>query len=99
MNLQHDCIVHLCQQLRFVTLADQYSALAQSAASKEPSYPDFLEQALGSELAARQARIRNTPRTRRLVVTLRNASECSTSWDDEVDECGNFRRSSQLAST
>jgi len=60
MNLQHDRIVHLCEQLRFVTLADQYSALAQTAASKETSYPDFLEQALGSEVAARQARSRST---------------------------------------
>jgi DNA replication protein DnaC len=60
MNLQHDRIVHLCQQLRFVSLADHYAALAQSAAGKEASYPDFLEQALGTEVAARQSRSRST---------------------------------------
>lgn len=60
MNLQHQRIVHLCEQLRFVSLADQYSALAQTASSQESSYPDFLEQALGTEVAARQARSRST---------------------------------------
>jgi DNA replication protein DnaC len=60
VNLQHQRIVHLCEQLRFVSLADQYSALAQTASSQEVSYPDFLEQALGTEVAARQARSRST---------------------------------------
>lgn len=60
MNLQHQRIVHLCEQLRFVSLADQYSALAQTASSQEATYPDFLEHALSTEVAARQARSRST---------------------------------------
>ena len=60
MNLQHERIRQLCEQLRFVSLADHYSAIAQDASTKEVSYTDFLEQALGSEVAARQVRSRST---------------------------------------
>jgi len=60
MNIQHERIRQLCEQLRFVSLADHYSAIAQDASAKEVSYTDFLEQALGSEVAARQARSRST---------------------------------------
>jgi hypothetical protein len=41
MNLQHQRIVHLCEQLRFVSLADQYSALAQTASSQGSDLPRF----------------------------------------------------------
>ena len=55
-ELQHQRIAQLCAELRLGGLPDLYGALAQSAAAKEASYADFLEEALRAERDGRRAR-------------------------------------------
>jgi len=60
MNLQHDRIVALCEQMKFARLGTDWPALAQHAAQTEASFADFLESALGAEHEAREERKRQT---------------------------------------
>jgi DNA replication protein DnaC len=60
MNLQHDRIAELCEQMKFAGLATDWPALAQQAADTEASFADFLERALKAEYEARQQRKRQT---------------------------------------
>lgn len=60
MNLQHQRIGELCQQLKFARLDTQWPALAQDAAKEEASFADFLERVLASELEARDERRTST---------------------------------------
>lgn len=50
MNLQHERVIGLCQQLNLISLPDTYSVQAQEAATKKLSYTDFLEAVLQSEV-------------------------------------------------
>jgi hypothetical protein len=45
-DLQHQRIAELCQELRLSAVPDLYSGIAQSAAAKEASFADFLEDTL-----------------------------------------------------
>jgi hypothetical protein len=45
-DLQHQRITELCQELRLSTIPDLYSGIAQSAAAKQDSFADFLEEIL-----------------------------------------------------
>lgn len=56
MNLQHERIDALCQQLKFACLHAEWPALAQHAAREQLSFADFLEQLLGAEAQARHER-------------------------------------------
>jgi DNA replication protein DnaC len=56
MNLQHQRIAALCEQLKLAGLNAQWSALAQDAARDDSSYADFLEQALNAEMGTRNER-------------------------------------------
>ena len=58
MNLQHQHIEQLCEQLHLPALQVQWSALAQRVADKQGSFGDFLLAALQSEQVARQDRTR-----------------------------------------
>lgn len=58
MNVQDETIRAYCKQLSLLTLAEDYSFLAQSAAEKEMSYTDFLEKVLNQEIKGRQERHR-----------------------------------------
>jgi DNA replication protein DnaC len=60
MNLQHERISALCEELRLCAVADGYPELAQIAAKEERSLSDFLEAVLGAEKSARQGRTRST---------------------------------------
>ena len=60
MNLQHERIAGLCEQLRLPAIATQWPALAQHAVAQETSFGEFLEQALQAEMAARTERSRQT---------------------------------------
>src|SRR5690606_27718577 len=60
MNLQHDKVQALCEQLRLPAIGAQWPALAQHAVANEASYGDFLEQALQAEMASRTERTRQT---------------------------------------
>lgn len=60
MNLQHERIAELCDQMKFAGLATDWPALAQQAADAEASFADFLERALKAEYEARQQRKRQT---------------------------------------
>ena len=60
MNLQHERIARLCEQLKLTRLGSEWSALAQEAARDEASFADFIEKALASELVAREERKRVT---------------------------------------
>ena len=60
MNLQHERIAGLCEQLRLQAIATQWPVLAQHAVAQESSYGEFLEQALQAEMAARTERSRQT---------------------------------------
>ena len=53
MNLQHDRIAALCEQLKFAGLQAQWPAVAQQAAREQSSFADFLERLLGAEARAR----------------------------------------------
>jgi DNA replication protein DnaC len=56
MNLQHDRIGALCEQLKFARLQAEWPAVAQEAAREQMSFADFLERLLGTEARARQER-------------------------------------------
>lgn len=60
MNLQHERIAGLCEQLRLPAIVTQWPALAQHAVAQETSYGEFLEQTLQAEMAARTERSRQT---------------------------------------
>lgn len=60
MNLQHQRIAEMCEQLKFARLAGEWPALAQDAARDEASFADFLEKVLASEQRARDERRVNT---------------------------------------
>lgn len=49
MNLQHERIAQLCEQLEFARLGSEWPALAQDAARNGVSFADFLEKVLASE--------------------------------------------------
>jgi DNA replication protein DnaC len=56
--LQHQRITDLCQELRLTAIPDLYSGVAQTAAAKQASLTDFLEEMLRGERDARRARAR-----------------------------------------
>ena len=56
MNLQHERITHACEALSPQAIAEQYSTLAQQAASDDVSYVEFLERCLNAEQEDRRAR-------------------------------------------
>ena len=56
MNLQHERIAHLCEQLKLGRIGTDWPHLAQSAASEESSFADFLERLLRAESEARAER-------------------------------------------
>lgn len=58
MNLQHQQIQSLCEELKLPALQVQWSALAQRVADTQGSFADFLLAGLESERAARQERVR-----------------------------------------
>ena len=58
MNIQHQRVVELCNELRLGGVAAQYSALAQKAAEKHTSFTDFVEELLSAERESRRARAR-----------------------------------------
>src|SRR5262249_30736358 len=58
MNIQHQRVVELCNELRLGGVAAQYSALAQNAAEKRLSFTDFVEELLAAERESRRARAR-----------------------------------------
>lgn len=61
MNLQHERISALCDELRLTAaIAQGYAELAQVAVKEEQSFADFLEAVLSAEKAARQGRTRST---------------------------------------
>jgi DNA replication protein DnaC len=60
MNLQHQRIAALCDQLKMACLATEWPALAQQAARDEASFADFVEKMLQCESAAREQRKRTT---------------------------------------
>jgi DNA replication protein DnaC len=60
MNLQHQRIEHACASLKLDTLASEWAAIADHAASNEGTLADFLEQLLHLELNARSQRSRET---------------------------------------
>ena len=56
MNLQHERIAHLCEELKLPFMAQGYGAAAQQAAKGEIAYSDFLEGLLREEMAGRTVR-------------------------------------------
>src|SRR5271155_1363488 len=58
MNIQHQRVVELCNELRLGGVAAQYTALAQKAAEKRTSFTDFVEELLVAERESRRARAR-----------------------------------------
>ena len=58
MNIQHERVVELCNELRLGGVAAQYSALAQKAAENHTSFTDFVEELLSAERESRRARAR-----------------------------------------
>lgn len=54
MNIQHQRVVELCNELRLGEIGAQYAALAQKAAEKHTSFIDFVEELLVGE--SRRAR-------------------------------------------
>ena len=58
MNIQHQRVVELCNELRLGGVAAQYAALAQKAAEKRTSFTDFVEELLVAERESRRARAR-----------------------------------------
>ena len=61
MNLQHERIAALCQQLKLEHLAGEYGPIAQEAARDEASFADFLERLLVAEARAKTERTRPRP--------------------------------------
>jgi len=60
MNLQMDRIRSSCEILKLNTMAVEWSAIADTAASTDNTLADFLEQLLAVELKARMQRTRET---------------------------------------
>ena len=60
MNLQHERIERVCEQLKLGAIAQSYPAVAQAAVANESSFTDFLESLLKEELSARQIRTQAT---------------------------------------
>jgi DNA replication protein DnaC len=60
MNLQHERIAELCEQMKFARVATEWPALAQQAAQNQASFADFLERVLVVEYDARLERRRQT---------------------------------------
>src|ERR1700735_4376133 len=58
MNIQHQRLLELCNELRLGGVAAQYTALAQKAAEKHTSFTDFVEELLVAERESRRARAR-----------------------------------------
>jgi len=58
MNLQDQRIGALCEQLKMVSVATDWPALAQDAARDDTSFADFLEKVLVREWTAREQRKR-----------------------------------------
>ena len=58
MDIQHQRVVELCNELRLGGVAAQYTALAQKAAEKRISFTDFVEELLIAERESRRARAR-----------------------------------------
>ena len=56
MNIQHQRVVELCNELRLGGVAAQYTALAQKAAEKHTSFTDFVEELLIAERESRRVR-------------------------------------------
>jgi DNA replication protein DnaC len=56
MNLQHDRIASLCEQLKFAQLQAEWPAVAQDAAREQLGFADFLERLLDVEARARHER-------------------------------------------
>lgn len=59
-DIQHQRMVTLCDDLKFLSVADVYTDLADAAAKQESSYIDYLEQVLKAENDVRQGRSRHT---------------------------------------
>ena len=59
MNVQSERLVSLCEELKLLSIAEQYGPIAQEAARKELSFTDFLERVLKAETQARQIRSRS----------------------------------------
>lgn len=59
MNLQHERLVSLCQQLNLAALPDTYAVQTQQAAIEKLSYTDFLEAILQSEVNSKVTRSRS----------------------------------------
>lgn len=60
MNLQHERISALCNELKLYRVSGDWAAIAQDAARSESSFADFVERLLISEAAARGERQRQT---------------------------------------
>jgi DNA replication protein DnaC len=60
MNLQHERIAALCDELRLSAVAENYPPLAQAAVDDQKSFADFLESVLSAEKAIRHSRTRST---------------------------------------
>lgn len=58
MDIQHERIAQLCQQLNLQAITDSYASMAQSAVDKQSSYIDYLEAMLSHECDSKQARSR-----------------------------------------
>lgn len=58
MNLQHERIDALCQQLKLERVATHYPVLAQQAVREDFSFTDFTEHLLRHEAGCRQQRSR-----------------------------------------
>ena len=56
MNLQHERLGQLCENLSLPFIAQGYGAAVQKAAKEETSYSDFLEGLLREEVAGRTVR-------------------------------------------
>jgi len=57
---QHERLTVLCEQLKFHAVGEVYPDLADTAAKKEASYIDYLEEILKAEYEVRQGRSRHT---------------------------------------
>jgi DNA replication protein DnaC len=60
MNLQHERIAALCENLGLPFVAQSYGAATQKAAKQEMAYSDFLEGLLKEEAAGRNVRKQST---------------------------------------
>ena len=58
MELQHQRIQALCDQLKLEALAEGYPQLASKAVSNQLRFADFLESLLKTEVTARSSRSR-----------------------------------------